>query len=75
MWLWPLATFENRIQGGSLLVINVAIRSAEKVLKALSALLPRATIRTRITKANEDSKKYVLWSIAGIQQSSLDRER
>ena len=67
MWLWPLAMFENRIQGGvaaaaqleidfwgSLLVINVAIRSAEKVLKALSALLPRATIRTRITKANED---------------------
>jgi hypothetical protein len=38
-------------------VINVAIRSAEKVLKALSALLPRTTIRTRITEANEDFKK------------------
>ena len=56
-------------------MINVAIKSAEKVLKALSALLPRTTIRTRITEANEDFKKYVLWSIAGIQQSSLDRER
>jgi hypothetical protein len=33
---------------------KIAVRSAEKVLKALSEPLPRETIRTRITKANED---------------------
>ena len=83
MWLWPLAMFEKRIQGGVAAAARLEIdfwgfTAGDKRYHQISRKGTKGIISRKGTenhKSERRLKKYILWSIAGIQQSSLDRER